>query len=51
MKEVGGNCRGYILSSNEKVAAVEATKLLSGRCCTPQGSRYVKKKKGEGGKM
>lgn len=44
MKEVGGNCRGYILSSNEKVAAVEATKLLSGRYCTPQGSRYVKKR-------
>lgn len=46
MKEVGGNCRGYILSSNEKVGALEATKLLSGCYCTPQGSRYVKKNGG-----
>lgn len=28
MKEVGGNCRGYILSSNEKVEAVKAAKKI-----------------------
>lgn len=28
MKEVGGNCRGYVLSSNEKVEAVKQQKII-----------------------